>query len=347
MPSRPTRGSSPRPTPHADNLAYFGDGTNEAQLVYNFALPPLVLHALLRGDARTLTAWAATLRTPSDQTTFFNFVASHDGIGLNPVRGILPPAEIQFLVERCRAHGGLIGLKQNPDGSTSPYELNIVYFDAVNDPAAEEPLAIQVRRFLVSQAILLSLAGVPGIYFHSLFGSRNDTDGARSSGIPRRINRQKLPLAELRAELAQPGSLRAVVFRQYRELLRVRRGEPAFAPRAPQRIWDVDRRVFAVERTADAGRSVLCLHNVSDQRVMLDLVSQVPGVLNPRRDLDRWPQGAPGSWVDLLAKASEATPMDGVARCAPDGRTRLVLEPYAVRWLAAAGLGVRQLVAAG
>ena len=163
--------------PHADNISYFGDGTNEAQLVYNFALPPLVLHALLRGDATHLTRWATTLKAPSDRTTFFNFLASHDGIGLNPARGILPPAEIDFLVERCQAHGGFINYKHNADGSKSPYEMNIVYFDAVNDPAAGESLETQVNRFMVAQAIMLSLAGVPGIYFHSLFGSRNDRAG--------------------------------------------------------------------------------------------------------------------------------------------------------------------------
>ena len=54
--------------PHADNVSYFGDGTNEAQLVYNFALPPLVLHALLRGDATHLTRWAQSLTLPSDRS---------------------------------------------------------------------------------------------------------------------------------------------------------------------------------------------------------------------------------------------------------------------------------------
>ena len=132
--------------PHADNLSYFGDGTNEAQLVYNFALPPLVLHALLRGDASHLTRWAATLKAPSGRTTFFNFLASHDGIGLNPARGILPPAEIDFLVERCQAHGGFINFKHNAEGSKSPYEMNIVYFDAVNDPAADELLETRVNQ---------------------------------------------------------------------------------------------------------------------------------------------------------------------------------------------------------
>src|SRR6185369_9720841 len=149
----------------------------------------------LRGDATHLTRWAQSLTLPSDRVTFFNFLASHDGIGLNPARGILPDGEIDFLVERCQAHGGFINYKHNAGGSKSPYEMNIVYFDAVNDPAADESLTIQINRFIVSQAIMLALRGLPGIYFHSLFGSRNDRAAALSSGINRRINRQKMTRA--------------------------------------------------------------------------------------------------------------------------------------------------------
>lgn len=254
--------------PHADNISYFGDGTNEAQLVYNFALPPLVLHALLRGDATHLTRWAQSLVLPSDQVAFFNFLASHDGIGLNPVRGILPDAEIDFLVDRCQAHGGFINYKQNADGSKSPYELNIVYFDALNDPAAGESLETQADRFLVSQAIMLALRGLPGIYFHSLFGSRNDREAVFASGMNRRINRRKFRRADLETEMVNGGTVRSRVFRGFCELLRNRRAHPAFAPRAPQHVLDLDPRVFAVVRGgADGADEVLCLHNLSGDTV--------------------------------------------------------------------------------
>mgnify|MGYP000489445615 CR=1 FL=1 len=262
--------------PHADNLSYFGDGTNEAQLVYNFALPPLVLHALLRGDGTHLTRWAATLRTPSPRATFFNFLASHDGIGLNPARGLLSEAEMDFLVARCRAHGGFISEKHNPDGSRSPYEMNIVYFDAVNDPAANEPPAVQVDRFLVAQAIMLALAGMPGIYFHSLFGSRNDRAAALATGIHRRINRQKFNRAELAAELAEPGSLRWLVFHRFGDLLALRRAHRAFAPHAAQQVLDVGPAVFGVVReTADGRDRMLCLHNLTANAVTVRLPNAV------------------------------------------------------------------------
>jgi glycosidase len=171
--------------PHAENISYFGDGTNEAHLVYNFALPPLTLHAFHTGDARALTRWASELTLPSRQVTFFNFLASHDGIGLNPARGILRDDEIDALVARTIAHGGLVSYKANSDGTSSPYELNINYFDALNDPNARESLDTQIDRFVCAHAIMLALVGVPGIYFHSLFGSRrlarwSCTNGAKS-----------------------------------------------------------------------------------------------------------------------------------------------------------------------
>lgn len=309
--------------PHLDNISYFGDGTNEAQLVYNFALPPLVLHALLRGDARHLTRWATTLKAPSKETSFFNFLASHDGIGLNPARGILPAEEIDFLVERCDAHGGFINYKNNADGSKSPYEMNIVYFDAMNDPAADDSLETQVNRFMVAQAILLSLAGVPGIYFHSLFGSRNDREAALTSGINRRINRRKLTLAGLDADLAEEHGLRTCVFERYRVLLKSRRSHPAFNPHAAQKVFDADRRLFGLLRIAvgECGW-VLCLHNVTNARVVVDISTS---------------DGAGSSvWTEMLSERSYPV--------GPSETVRVTLEPYGVNWLTAQCSGPMQIV---
>ena len=255
---------------HRDNLSYFGDGTNEAQLVYNFALPPLVLHAMQTGNAEKLTRWARSLALPSDRVTFFNFLASHDGIGLNPARGILSDAEIAALVRRTEKHGGFISRRNMPDGSQAPYEMNISYLDALSNPAMAETPELSARRFLTTQAIMLCLQGVPGIYFHSLFGSRGDRRGAEASGIKRRINREKLERRRLEAGLADSTSTPARVFGGYRALLEFRRTHPALAPAAPQRVLDLDPRVFAVLRATRDGRdSVLCLHNVSAGEVVV------------------------------------------------------------------------------
>lgn len=254
--------------PHADNISYFGDGANEAQWVYNFALPPLTLHTLQTGDATQLAQWAKTLRTPSPQTAFFNFLASHDGIGLNPARGILSPGEIEALVARTLERGGLISYKNNSNGTTSPYEMNINYFDALTVTGEAEQ--ISMARFLCAHSILLSLAGVPGIYFHSLFGSRGDRAGADASGIARRINRQKLTRAGLERALSDETSRRAQIFARLANLLRVRAQHAAFHPVAPQTISENDPRVFALLRSAEK-EQVLCLHNVTNQRVRFEM----------------------------------------------------------------------------
>jgi glycosidase len=253
--------------PHRDNLSYFGDGKNEAQLVYNFALPPLVLHTFRTGDTTILSQWASGLELPSEQTTFFNFLASHDGIGLNPARGILSPADVDALVVQTLAHGGLISYKQNADGTQSPYEMNINFFDALSDPSGDEPLAMQIDRFMATQAILLSLRGLPGIYFHSLFGSRNWLAGVDATGHNRTINRQKLARTGLEDALADSNTFRAQVFALYRALLARRAASAAFHPHGGQKILEMGRDVFAVLRSSPAGdKQVLCLQNVTGQK---------------------------------------------------------------------------------
>jgi sucrose phosphorylase len=252
--------------PHADNLAYFGDGKNEAQLIYNFALPPLVLHTFRTGDASILSQWASGLGLPSDQTTFFNFLASHDGIGLNPAGGILSPADIELLVAQTLLHGGSISYKQNANGAQRPYELNINYFDALSNPSSDEPLAAQINRFMAAQAILLSLRGLPGVYFHSLFGSRNWLAGAKASGHNRTINREKLQRTTLESELASPNTLRAQVCARYCALLSMRAASPAFHPHGGQKILDMGDAIFAVLRSSPEGdKQVVCLQNVTAQ----------------------------------------------------------------------------------
>ena len=254
--------------PHVDNISYFGDGTNEAQLVYNFALPPLTLHAFHTGDARILSNWAKTLSLPSKQTTFFNFLASHDGIGMNPARGILSDEQINLLVNKTLEHGGLISYKQNADGTQSPYEMNINYFDALSNPNDNEPLELQINRFIAAQAIMLSLIGVPGIYFHSLFGSRGWLEGVKQTGRNRTINREKLQMDELQNQLAGENSLRFKVFTKYSQLLKARSGTSAFHPHGTQTVLNLHPSVFAIERISPDEKSrVLCLHNVSEKKI--------------------------------------------------------------------------------
>jgi sucrose phosphorylase len=202
--------------------------------------------------------------------TFFNFLASHDGIGVNPLRGILTEHEIDAIVERIQSHGGLVSLKNLPDGTQQPYELNINYFDALNDPYAAEPVDTQVDRFVTAHAILLAMRGMPAVYFHSLVGSRSWREGALATGHNRTINRKKFQKAELDAVLSDPGTIPSRVFQRLKDLLKVRKEHPAFHPYGSQEVVTTAPEIFGLLRTAPNGEEqILCLHNVSNHEIRL------------------------------------------------------------------------------
>lgn len=296
--------------PHAENVSYFGQGHDEAHLVYQFPLAPLVLSAFHLADATTLREWAVGLSTPSEATSFFNFLGSHDGVGLRPAEGLLTPAEIGHLCTLATAHGGGVSYKADPGGGMSPYELNTVYFDALTESESAESPAVQIDRFLSAQSILLALAGVPGVYVQALLGSRNWQEGVEATGRLRSINRQKFDLEALTAELDNPRTLRHAVFTRLRQRIAVRAGEPAFHPNGQQRVLPAQRAVFALERTAPDGSSrVVCLHSLSGRPQDVAVAT-----------------GA-GDFTDLTGH--------GTQRVGPGGRITVTLPPYGVSWLRA------------
>lgn len=256
--------------PHHENITYFGNGRNEAQMVYNFALPPLVVHTLQAGDATALTNWAATLETPSNKTMFFNFTASHDGIGVRGAAGLLSSQEVTTMYKRVKQRGGALSMRTGADGKESVYEMNISYFNAVADPSVSSDM--QLDQFMCSQAIALSIAGVPGIYLHSLLGSTNWEAGIKKVGYNRAINREKLDVKLVEKELADDSSLRSRVMTRYEQMLRIRSRESAFSPQARQKVKDFGPKVFAVRRTSKLGTSrVLALHNVTPDTIEIEL----------------------------------------------------------------------------
>jgi sucrose phosphorylase len=307
--------------PHEENVSYFGEplptgeGTDEAQMVYQFPLAPLVLHAFSAGDARPLTEWAADLQLPP-AATFFNFIASHDGIGVRPAEGLLTAGQIQALVDRTQAHGGQVSYKTNSDGSKSVYELNITLYDFLNDPNAPQP-EVDVRCFLASQAIMLSLAGLPGIYVHSLFGSRNCYQCVGQTGRARSINREKFNRADLEARLAERKSIQHRVFDGYRRLLQVRRKQPAFHPHGGQQVLSLGDALFALARTpptstGSEGGMVLCLVNVSSETQHVEI------------ELADWDLPSAPIWRDLL---------EGNDYTAQAEALNLTVEGYQALWL--------------
>jgi sucrose phosphorylase len=295
--------------PHAENISYFGDG-DEAHMVYQFSLPPLLLHALNSGDASYLSEWAANLAPPPAGCTFFNFTASHDGIGIRPLEGLLPQAELEALVASMEQRGGLVSRRSNPDGSATPYELNITYYDAVGVPGDRDA---SVRRFLCSQTIAMSLQGIPGIYFNSLLGADNDLGGVGQTGRARTINRHKWTLAELDAMLAEDsGHQAARVLPEYLRRLHLRRAEPAFHPEAAQQVLKLPKGLFGVRRDAlEGGRRVWMVANLSNRKTSFAMSR-----------LERnWRRGR---WSELISGWD-------LSRAGPASRVELA--PHQVAWL--------------
>jgi len=255
--------------PHDENVAYFGHG-DEAHVVYTFSLPPLLLHGLLRGDASHVTRWSQQQKNPQRGTTYLNFTASHDGIGVRPLQGILD-AEIPWLVEEVKRRGGRVNTRALPDGTQVPYELNITFLSALSFPDAGDEDLLGEARFLCSQAVALSFQGIPAIYFHSLTGTRNWQEGVDAEGGQNRtINRRKWPRQTLDALLADESTQHHRIFTRYTQMLRRRRDHPAFHPSAPMKTYELGPEFFCFIRTAlDQSERILCIFNFTaeDQKV--------------------------------------------------------------------------------
>lgn len=293
--------------PHEENVSYFGNG-DEAHAIYQFPLPPLLLHALLSGDASALTRWASGLGDLPPKCTYLNFTASHDGIGVRPLRGLIPDAEIDRLAEEVKARGGLVSYKTDSDGSQSPYELNVTYFDALSDDP-ETVTDLHVERFLCSQTISMALQGIPALYFHSLVATRNDYAGLERTGRARSINRRKFSEEELDALLADSSSVPARVLSELVRRLRLRSASPSFHPDAPQTVVDLGPKLFCIVRER-AGRSVVSISNVSAHPLEV----------------------RPGQRIPSLDLAKTATDLLTGQRFMGDGKV-IPLAPYQTVWL--------------
>lgn len=257
--------------PQDENFSYFGSG-DETHMVYNFPLPPLLLHGFLKGSAKYLTQWANNLPPLPKGCTYFNFAASHDGIGVRALKGLVPDEDLDFVVNEVKERGGKISMRSMADGSESPYELNITYFDAMQDLGNPE---LTINRFMCSQAVLMALQGIPGIYFHSLVATPNYQQGVEESGHARRINRMKWDRPEIEALIANKNSDQHIVLEQYTRWLRLRSRHKSFHPDAGQQVYDAGDNIFAFKRIAtDHKESILCVFNFTDEIEVLKKIDE-------------------------------------------------------------------------
>ena len=275
--------------PHAENVSYLGDGTaREADMVYQFPLPPLTLHAFTSGDARPLKAWLTTIGGIPDHTTYFNFLASHDGVGLRPLEGLVGAGEVDRLVDVCVGNGGLVNHRSGPTGDRIPYELNATWFDLIRGrQEGDDALA----RHVASHGLMLALRGEPAVYLQGLLAERNATDLAAASGSARSINRRRFRYDDLAARLGDHASRAAQSVAAIKAMLDWRASTAAFHPLAPQRVLETPQEVVGIERRSEGGDVAEVYVNVSPATIPID------GVRSGTVDGFRIADEAPGRLV--------------------------------------------------
>jgi glycosidase len=300
--------------PHRDNISYFGNGRDEAHMVYNFSLPPLVLYTFYKEDTAVLSGWAGQMRNPSDTATFFNMLDTHDGVGLMGVKEILPGQEIDFLIKSARERGAYVSHKMTEGRTEEPYEINTTWWSAVNGDHNEESMALQIKRYLASRSIALVLQGVSALYTHGAVGSSNDHDLVKETNVKRDVNRAVISVQKLMEENKDPGSRTSRLARQWPKLSLTRTGERAFHPHGDQKVMMLSPQVFTVLRTSPEGdEHVLTMTNVANKKIDLEV-----------------------SLSEIGAKATQCFDLVNERDYeAASGKLFVTFEPYDVVWLKA------------
>jgi sucrose phosphorylase len=258
--------------PNHENLSYFGNA-NEAHAVYNFSLPPLLLHAMVSGTSEHLKRWQMSMPPAQAGTFYFNFIASHDGIGLRPSKGLLAQQDLDDLVNAMQNFGGRISWRAVEGGKNEPYEINIALYDAMQG-TKNGPDKWQMQRFICAHAIMLALEGIPGVYIHSMLGTQNDYDRLELTSQNRSINRHKWPSEELEATLVDEKSHHSKVLSEMKRLLSIRAKQDAFHPNAVQFTLHLGDGVFAFWRQSiNRSQSIFCIHNVTDKNISIPISS--------------------------------------------------------------------------
>jgi sucrose phosphorylase len=299
--------------PNRENLTYFGNA-NEAHVIYNFSLPPLLLHTLTTGDCRHIKTWLMSMPPAQNGTSYLNFIASHDGIGLRPTEGLLSDDEITGLINSMEQFGGKITRRRHQDSDSGEitekaYELNISLFDALQGTQQEGPDRWQIDRYLCAHNIMMALEGIPALYIHSLVGTSNDYARVNKTGHMRSINRHQWHLPELEEQLATPHSHHTMILEALKKHLAIRQTQAAFHPNATQFTLHLGTAIFGFWRQSiQRDQSIFCINNISAQiqKVLLCDINLI----------------ATDDWVDLLS-GNTITEADQA----------IFLQPYQTLWL--------------
>lgn len=287
--------------PNTQNLTYFGNA-NEAHCIYNFSLPPLLINTLITGNCLYLKRWLMSMPPAQDGTTYFNFIASHDGVGLRPAEGLLDDEEIKTLINTMQAFGGKISWRTTESGEQKAYEMNIALFDALKGTTAGED-DLGMARFICAHAVMLGLEGIPGIYIHSLLGTQNDYEKFKNTHHNRAINRHRWDYESLKAKLEDEHSHHQQVYKEMTRLIDIRTKQPAFHPNATQFTLHLGLQLFGFWRQSpNRKQSIFCISNITNE--VMDLpIGELNLIITE-------------SWRDLIS-GEEITDLTEIIQLAP------------------------------
>ena len=251
--------------PEKENLSYFGKN-NEANWVYNFSLPPLLIHAFLFENSSYLNQWSRKLPSTKHGNCYLNFIASHDGIGIRPTEGILNEKTLSSFLKRLKKNGSKFSYRKVQNKSKKVYEANITVFDALRKSDFDPKGLFFLERYVSAHAIMISFEGIPAIYFNSLFGKSNDEAKYIITGNNRDINRYKWNFNNITTKLRDKKSKQSIFYRNIGALLEIKRKQKAFHPNASRININLGSKIFCFKRISkDKKQSIICMTNLSSK----------------------------------------------------------------------------------
>ncbi len=255
--------------PQKENLSYLIPD-DEAHMAYNFPLPPLLLEAIITSRADILNSWIFDWPKLPEDTTLFNFTASHDGVGLRALEGLMNEQRIKNLLINCEKRGGLVSHRRLSNGDDKPYELNISWWSAMED-SSRDSNRFQFERFILTQLLVMALKGVPAFYLPALLASENDIKSFSMTGQRRDLNREKFKLDNLLSVLNNPESNANRNLKYLCNAMDVRSELKQFHPCSEMKCLSEGRSDIVVIKRSKGPESVFAIHNMTENKINYQL----------------------------------------------------------------------------
>jgi len=258
--------------PEKENISYFGKKSDEANWIYNFTLPPLLIHALLFEKSTFLNKWSKKLPNNKPGNSYLNFIASHDGIGMRPVEGILNESDLKSFLKRLKKNGSKFSYRKIQNKFKKVYEANITIFNALKKSDFDQNGNFFLERYIAAHSIMISFEGVPALYFNSLFGTSNDEAKYIITGNKRDINRYRWNKHNLLSKLKNKKSKQSIFFMEITKLLAIKNKQKAFHPNAKREQLDLGSKIFGFKRISiDNKQTIICISNLTSVKQNLKI----------------------------------------------------------------------------